>query len=923
MVKDNIQQYIAGITLEFDRCQDMSIYSAEQIASVMKLKRNTVSGYLNQLAAEGSLVKINSRPVYFLERAALEQALGVPVYADSFSSPEEVRGLKSEACEEQDVFSSLTGSHGSLRQVINQMKIAVKYPPNGLPILIQGNTGVGKSHIAQLAWQYAVSQGILKPDAPFLTFNCAQYYNNAELLSSNLFGYIKGSFTGASSDKTGLLEDADNGILFMDEVHRLSPEGQEKLFTFLDKGVFRRMGETSGWRTSRVRFIFASNLDSSSYMLQTLYRRIPIVVKIPDLKDRVREEKLQMIYLYFIREAKNLGQPVLVSRTVLSDMLEFQYEGNIGELINIVQYVCGNALINSRDSRIRVTRACYPAYLLAQIPARMGGSEQSGEIEIAPDARVNSLVRLSDPGASLEDEFFSGLLQAYQLVKTGQTGRRQFESELDWVLDRYLDQLYFRKQNYGKEDLSYLDQILEQVFRQMEFQSGVTVASGPRFSLALHLTYRRACPWDEADGGRELYQLAQYIRDVYPDESRLGEQLSVNLQQQLEQRCTQKDKLFFTVFFRNIQVRSFVSRTRSLILCHGYSTASSIANVCNRVFKLQVFEAVDMPMDITPGEVTDIINEHLRQMETGQELLLLVDTGSLKDIYQELENSVITIGVISNVSTGLALDIGNRIIQHESLDNLLEASIQNNLPDFRIFRPATQKQRLILTTCMSGEGTAQKIQHMLEEGFFDVPSLRIRSMDFHHLKDPAVQNRLKREFTVLAVVGTDNPRIKDVPFISVEQLILGRDEGSLEHLFGDSLTKDHMQRINNRLLANFSLENMVGSITIIDARVLLQDIEVLISRFERYMNLTLPNDLKINLFIHISAMMERLVRANPIREYNGLEEMNRLSPDFAVLFKRAFSIMAQKYGVEVNEEEIGIIYEIIKNANEAEQGGIL
>ena len=205
MVKDNIQQYIAGITLEFDRCQDMSIYSAEQIASVMKLKRNTVSGYLNQLAAEGSLVKINSRPVYFLERAALEQALGVPVYADSFSSPEEVRGLKSEACEEQDVFSSLTGSHGSLRQVINQMKIAVKYPPNGLPILIQGNTGVGKSHIAQLAWQYAVSQGILKPDAPFLTFNCAQYYNNAELLSSNLFGYIKGSFTGASSDKTGLL----------------------------------------------------------------------------------------------------------------------------------------------------------------------------------------------------------------------------------------------------------------------------------------------------------------------------------------------------------------------------------------------------------------------------------------------------------------------------------------------------------------------------------------------------------------------------------------------------------------------------------------------------------------------------------------------------------------------------------------------
>lgn len=923
MVKDNIQQYLADITREFDHCEDLSIYSAEQIAAVMDLKRNTVSGYLNQLAAEGVLVKINSRPVYFLDRAALEALYGAPVYADSFGSPEELRSLGRGKAGEPDIFASVAGVNGSLRQVINQVKIAVKYPPNGLPILIQGSTGVGKSHIAQLAHQYAISQGILKPGAPFLTFNCAQYYNNAELLSSNLFGYMKGSFTGAASDKTGLLEDADNGILFMDEVHRLSPEGQEKLFTFLDKGVFRRMGETSGWRTSRVRFIFASSQDTSSYMLQTLFRRIPIIVRIPDLKDRVREEKLQMIYQYFIREAGNLGQTILVSRCVLQDMLEFQYEGNIGELINIVQYICGNALVNSRDGRIRITRACYPSYLLNQVSKRMGGAEQPGEIEIAPQTRIRSLLRASDPGAALTDRFFCSLLKAYEPVKSGASSRQNFETAMDDCLDRYLDQLYFRKQNYDESALDYLNQALSQALRQLEFQSGVRITESSRYTLCLYLAYRRAFPEEEMDRGRELYQLAGYLRETYPGDYRLAGQVAQELERLLEQPCREQDLLFFTAYFRSIQARSFVSQVRPLILCHGYSTASSIANVCNHVLKLQVFEAVDMPVDIPPDGVVKIINEHLRQMESGQELLLLVDTGSLKDIYQELENSSVTVGVISNVSTGLALEIASRIVRHEPLDGLLKESVAHNGPEYRIFRPAAQKQRLIVTTCMSGEGTAQKIQNMLEQGFFDVPALRIRSVDFNHLKDPAIQARLKKDFTVLAVVGTDNPRIEGVPFISIEQLILGQDEGSLEHLFGDSLSKEHMQRITNRLLANFSLENMVGSITIIDARVLLQDIEVLLARFERYINLKLPNGLKINLFIHISAMMERLVRGNPIREYGGLEEMVRTSPDFTASFKRAFSLMGQKYGVEINDEEIGIIYEIIKNANEAEHGGIL
>lgn len=87
--------------------------------------------------------------------------------------------------------------------------------------------------------------------------NCADYANNPELLSATLLGYKKGSFTGADSDKTGLLQEADGGYLFLDEVHRLSFENQEKLFVFMDTGKYRPLGD-SKWRNSNVRFIFAT-----------------------------------------------------------------------------------------------------------------------------------------------------------------------------------------------------------------------------------------------------------------------------------------------------------------------------------------------------------------------------------------------------------------------------------------------------------------------------------------------------------------------------------------------------------------------------------------------------------------------------------------------------------------------------------------
>uniref|UniRef100_UPI0013A5FBF9 sigma 54-interacting transcriptional regulator n=1 Tax=Klebsiella pneumoniae TaxID=573 RepID=UPI0013A5FBF9 len=144
----------------------------------------------------------------------------------------------------------------SLHDAVEKGKAAVLYP-HGLHVLLTGPSGVGKTFFAELMHRYACEHaGEKRP--PLVYFNCAEYANNPELLSSHLFGHRQGAFTGATENKSGLIEQADGGYLLLDEVHRLPYEGQEKLFSLLDKGEYRPLGTSGPARNIAVRLICAT-----------------------------------------------------------------------------------------------------------------------------------------------------------------------------------------------------------------------------------------------------------------------------------------------------------------------------------------------------------------------------------------------------------------------------------------------------------------------------------------------------------------------------------------------------------------------------------------------------------------------------------------------------------------------------------------
>jgi two-component system response regulator HydG len=228
---------------------------------------------------------------------------------------------------------NLIGRSGAMRDVAD---LVVRVADAGVPVLVLGETGSGKGMVAR-----AIHAEGGRAGRPFVTVNCAALPEN--LLESELFGHMKGAFTGATSRRVGLFEEAHGGSLFLDEIGEMPPALQAKLLDVLERSVIRPVGSSKETEVD-VRVIAATHRDlrervsSGTFRQDLLYRLEVVTIEIPPL--RHRRDDIPALLEHFLADSKvrQTKSPVeRIGPAAMRRLLDHPWPGNVRELENVVE----------------------------------------------------------------------------------------------------------------------------------------------------------------------------------------------------------------------------------------------------------------------------------------------------------------------------------------------------------------------------------------------------------------------------------------------------------------------------------------------------------------------------------------------------------------------------------------------------------
>lgn len=910
MLKNDVLAYLKKQTKTLDLDHLDKRFTAGGIAQALNAKRNTVSLYLNQLTNEHKLVKVQTRPVRFIHRAQFEKS-NYALKKDTYAT---VAQLEQEN-NNQDILKSFAQINPSLKESVERVRAAVLYPNNGLPLLITGESGTGKSYLVGLINRFCRTNKLIKTTAPFVTVNCAQYADNPELLTSNLFGYKKGAFTGADQDHDGAFVEANGGILFLDEVHRLGPKGQEKLFTYLDQGLVYPVGETSHGKRVSVRLCFATTEEVENNFLTTFMRRIPVKISLPPLSQRSREERLNLIYTLLCNEQREIAKPIIVSDQVLEMLANYLPVGNIGDLKNAVKLTIARANADEKKAnKLTLTAYNLPVDVLMRSKTESYLSAKK-PLQITDETEPADLIARSFPEKKMFLHSLERLLTTYE---QSNNHLPNCESKLKQIVYQLFDTLLFEK-NASKQLplLSYVIEHLKHLFEQLQNAYQLQVSGNAIYAISYYLFERQKIQWniDEVRQKNALHSLYQEVRQRYPEVYAYVGKLLLLIKNNLEIELNEVDYIFLSIYLNKLEIITKTGLIKAIVLAHGYATAGSIANVVNRLLNAHTLDAFDMPINVSTQQIANKIIDYSENNDVSHGLIILVDMGSLQEIEKLFPRQLdAPLLLINNVSTSLALTVGESILQKRSFREIGQLAQQKSKIEIKLTYPAKRRQQVILTTCYSGIGTATHVARLLERCMPSSSKIKIIPYDYQALKDPHKVKVVNKMYDVIGIVGTENPEIPGLDFIHLEKILSDKGTAKLQKWLTKSFTVPEIKLIMNNLVKNFSLERTINMVTILDAPKVIENITIFLQELERRFSISLSNQKKFTLYVHISYLIERLIR----KEKNGLDPeyaktyAHKYATDLKII-KAAFSVIIDNYNVKIPVSELIYIDQIIFN----------
>lgn len=812
-----------------------------ELAKKIGLSRSVTSLYLNELAKDNEVIKSQTYPIVW-----------------QIANRDETSS--------QDVFEQFIGSQGSAKSMIKTCKAAMSYPPKGLPILIHGNSGVGKTYLAHLIFDYLNQQQANCSDN-IVVFNCADYANNPELLSSTLFGHKKGAYTGADKDKKGLLSKADNGILFLDEVHRLSYENQEKLFQFMDSGQFRLIGEEDKVETANVRLIFATTEDPKDVLLPTFLRRISAVLELADYHLRPLHERETILKALFLKEAQLLRKDIVIDRLIFDTFLHEKMSGNIGQLANKVKLYCADALHYQEQEGSEILYV---------------GDHHNSSVVVSYKTPLKDVTAISKEVISALNTVMHSTTDVLELR----------EALLDFSFDS----------NYLYQDVYVLNQVKEQVLASAKQILGKSDSVMPYMDKLLnYLTLKDKVVLDNQP-------IRQTLSMEYPRTALFAKKITSKLPVEYKSEAR-----FLLSLFLIGSIKEQIAY-HALLVAHGDTTASSIQAVSNQLCGNYVFDAINMPLDASIKDIVLEVKAWLAERDTSEGVIMLVDMGSLVHFYKSLKPEIMgELLVVNNLTTSFALEIGQQLLNHHTFYDITKNIKQKFITDIQYFEGFSNDRNVIISSIL-GYDIAKKLKKLFEP--FINPEIKIIVMHFNELLDILDRENSDKGYldtTELIITTSYLDNKTNVPSVNLLDILdEDTEHQAMKYTFRNTIHEKYMTDLTNKCIYFFSKEGLSEKLNFLNPEIIIKQVELIIEKCERRFGIKFNVKVKFNLTMHLALMIERTILGSV--DYPVPTDLSQLKINdnyFYGNIKDLLSSIEDFYRISISDWELYVLHEII------------
>lgn len=859
---------------------------AKTLAETLGLSRANVSSDLNKLWSEGKVKKSEGRPVLF---SVVEDKGG----------PEEF----------ETTLDRLIKENKSLVTAGEQAKAAILYPPKGMHTLILGETGVGKTMFASIMHKYAIEMKKMEEDSPFITFNCADYANNPQLLLSQLFGVKKGAYTGADSDRPGLIEKADGGILFLDEVHRLPAEGQEMFFTFMDRGTFRRLGETDVERKANVLIISATTENPESSLLRTFTRRIPMIIRIPSLSERGMEERFGLIKNFFREESYRLDREIMVSVNSMRALLSYNCPNNVGQLKADIQLLCARAyadFLTHKKESVRINSPELPNYikegLLKEIEHRQIWNrliDINSRYFIFNKEQDKLVLQHIDEEDNIYEMIDSRVSELMSRGVTGEELEKTMQKDIEGYFTRYLHRVNDRIDKSTLKNVidPLILNIVDEIVKYSEKELDKVLSSRVYFGIALHLetTIERI-----RRNKRIINPQLNKIRTEHPEEFAVAIECLKMIENALDISLPIDEAGFLAMFFvlDDEEPKSPRSNVGIIIMAHGNSTATSMAEVANTLLGAKYAVGINAPLDKSPQDVLNELKEYIKESVNSSGFLFLVDMGSLTAFGKIIEEELnVPVKVVPLVSTLHVIEATRKAMMGSSLDDIYidVAGISGYGDENENSQERHQEKPrfAIVTVCTTGEGSAIAIKNFLQGHLkFDSRIFEVIPVNLVGKEDiKARLHAISMEREVLCIISPFNIDVK-LPRFSLEEVLNLKAVKKIQNIIDTQTTYLKMGDTLKYMLKN------------VDGLKVYKDVRDFVMAIESKLNVKMDMDRLIGVTLHISYVIDRLVQDNVKIEYIDKEAYIRQHEDMYRVIRSEIRSLEKKYDISISDDEV-------------------